>query len=359
MKRAIVVFLIFILSAMLFAGCVSGNADVAGTGKDDAEETAPSFTEAADEVRVTSLCVGTAMPGDEYEKAEWSGRLNENGRLKVLSGGEVVIPYEHFVSSETNIETGKRYTDGVPLSFMLPEITGELPVIDRLASFSMMIMTDWGNITDICVYDSDFDLIASVKNEQELRGIIGKNEGELIVDVQIEVSGCEIFEVGWQSTVMGYAFKVRAAEGTEENAYPRSGYLFVISDGKNAVPYEYFMYGTSVYYEEGKPAGMVNADGMALFSQLPELLEGNKLPEIEREKGCLLSPIPIAQIIQINVYDADFNRVAFNITEEEFYDVVDIYEGTLIPEVYVRVNGPYYEELGEGEYNVRGYAFIL
>jgi|GEM_PF-6865362 len=358
MKRALVI-LLSIFFVLLFAGCKSGNVEVSGTGREDAAKATPSVTEAADKVMETSLCVGTAMPGDEYEKAEWNGRLNEKGWLEIISGGENVIPYEHFVSGETIIETGKRYTDGVPLSFMLPEITSDLPFIDRLKSFSMMITTDWGIITDICVYDADFELIASNLNEQELSNIIAKNEGELIVDVQIEVSGCEIFEVGWQSTVMGYAFKVRAVEGTEENAYPRRGYLFVISDGKNIVPYEYFMYGTTVYYEDGKPAGMVNADGMALFSQLPELLEGNKLPEIEREKGCFLSPIPIAQIVQINVYDADFNRVAFNITEEEFYDIVDIHEGTLIPEVYVRVNGPYYDELGEGEYNVMAYAFII
>lgn len=143
--------------------------------------------------------------------------------------------------------------------------------------------------------------------------------------------------------------------------YPKSGYLKLYSNGVEQEVYEYFLYGSSVYFEDGVPAGMLSADGVGFFTPITEKIP--ELPLIEnypRAEGLDIWLMDGAMIKQITAYDINDNNARSVFTsKEDFGSFFTESTGELLIDITVLLEGPYFEELDAHESNAMGYAFII
>ena len=353
MKRTIL-FVIILILLLSFAGCGSGKGYSSAFSSDvnNSETVADNSGEQQENSEVPVS-----------EKKEWNGKINENGWLKLDLGGRKILPCQYFISSVTNTEEGQVSSDGVPLGDVLPEVYEDLPTVAR--GFSMDVY-EWGSIRQIAVYNTDFKKIVANTNEYQLLDIIKEHEEELIVDVHIYAAGCEIFEVGWSGTELGYAFRVLSAD-IEASAGQNGNepFLRLYSRGVEIPTKEYLYYSASAYYEDGVPVGMLCADGEAFFYQyyVSEIYDELSECDVSREDGLDIRLADGAEIRQIRIFDPanGFKWIpADDLAElDSILADPDDEQAEYVVEIVVYRQGNYIEELDEYEYEANGYAFIV
>ena len=339
MKRIVTAFALII--CLFLTGCVSFMTGNEAFSTDNAE---PS--EKAQE---------TDLPPGTYPHAK--GRINEDGMLKIVSGGETILPFEHEIIGQTLSSYAGLVEEGYLLSECDPYFLDFLPVIDRSKDFELEVY-EWGSIYSIDVFGSGFDIRAYKIDAAELYEYVKEHDETLIIDVQIFVPGCNIFEEPTERTGTGYAFIIC---GSDKEA-SKEPFMRLYSNGIEVGTREFFFYGTSAYYEDGVAKGMLNADGKAFFDSNHIAEAYDTLPIYD---GCRVEGLDIrlkvgARVVQIFVYDPanDFERTTLT-SLAELDELIAVYDDEYVVEVLVFSEGDYIEELGQSESRTNGYAFIV
>lgn len=285
------------------------------------------------------------------------GSFSENAWVKVISGGRITIPFGYFVESRSPIDAGSVYEEGVPLMDFLPKIRESLPVVGRAPDFCLSIY-EWSSVRSVTVYDAALNRAAVFGGEDALAGWLNEHEGEFTVDVRVSVEGCNIMDPDARQNEYGYLFRV----GVPDPASTDLGHMLIHGRSDPALlepewiePHEYLIGEHTAYYEDGEYKGMIWADGMSLAYFLAE--KYSELPAVYGEFTLIIDGN--AEVWQINVYDPQFERIAFDISLEELYRLAASHEDTLYAEVILLMNGNYIEEAGEYESRSVGYAFAM
>ena len=289
-----------------------------------------------------------------------NGRFSEDGWLKILSGGAVILPLEHDVPGDELSSYAGLVSEGVPLGAYLPDIYETLPVIDRSNGFGLDVY-EWGSIYLIDVFDASFERIAHGLNEAELYSFAAEHIEELIVDVRIFVPGCEIFEEPTEREGAGYAF-ILSDTGKEAAAEP---FMRLYSFGMEVPTREFYFHSYTAFYQDGKATGMLNGDGIAFFDPDHIASAYDELPgcSLCRSEGLDIRLSEGSKIAYIYVYDPanGFERTTLHSKAElDRLIIGSAADNTeYVVEVIVTHEGDYIEALDETERVTNSYAFIV
>ena len=358
--RKCVVAVIVLSFLFIFSACAVKGSDVpaANVAENEIEH------EANPEVFETEPLPDIPACPEECEAdiQELNGCFNENGWLKVLTFSGPVIPYEYRPVGEILYGDGSIKEEGLPLSSFLPGIYDELPVADRSQGFDLDIY-EWGMAYLIDVFGSDSEMLAHGIDTRELMRLAREHNEELIVDVHIVVTGCEVDEWPEERCGMGYAFILSAADHEVSAPSGEEPFLRLYYNGKEVGTHKFFMYGASACYgDDGVPVGMLSADGEAFFD--PDHIAGayEELPVYDgsRADGLDIRLVEGAEIRSICVYVPanGFERIELaNFAALDRLIVSSNKE--YVVEIVVYRQGNYIEALDEYEYAAYGYAFVI
>ena len=282
----------------------------------------------------------------------------------MISGGETIIPYQYDPVGEVLTQEGYISVEGTPLSAYLPELYEELPAVCRAFDLDLDIY-EWGMVYYIDVFNAAYDMTAHRIDTRELFELIAAHDEELIIDVHIVVTGCEIYDEPVEHHGKGYAFILSAADPEAEAAAPSGNepFLRLYSDGNEVGTHEFFMYAASACYDDdGKPTGMLCADGEAFFDpdHIAEAYEELPVYDGCRTEGLDIRLVEGAEIRSIYVYDPANGFSRMSIADlAELDRLIISSDKEYAVEIVVYRQGNYIEALDAYEYAAYGYAFTV